>query len=112
VASGQSTVGTVEVLGGRQYTVRTVAFDRELSQTVNVSVGQTVTATVQMPTAKLGVSAVDSLGGLVDHSSVEVISPMTFITFPPKELELLARGYKIGVSVLGKETTTWSTALP
>ncbi|MDT7874116.1 MAG: hypothetical protein RQ859_01930, partial [Pyrobaculum sp.] len=100
-------VGPVEVLGGQQYTVKTAVFGKEFSQTVNVPVGQTVTATVQVPTAKLSVTAVDDDKKPIDNyvSSVELTGPLNLMySKPPKDEELLAGTYNIKVVALGKET--------
>jgi hypothetical protein len=107
VSSGQGTVGPVEVLGGQQYTVKTAVFGKEFSQTVNVPVGQTVTATVQVPTAKLSVTAVDDDKKPIDNyvSSVELTGPLNLMrSEPPKDEEVLAGTYSIKVTALGKET--------
>jgi hypothetical protein len=107
VSSGQGTVGPVEVLGGQQYTVKTVVFGKEFSQTVNVPVGQTVTATVQVPTARLSVTAVDDDKKPIDNyvSSVELTGPLNLMySTPPKDVEVLAGTYSIKVTALGKET--------
>jgi hypothetical protein len=106
VSSGQGTVGPVEVLGGQQYTVKTVVFGKEFSQTVNVPVGQTVTATVQVPTARLSVTAVDDDKKPIDNhvSSVELTGPLNLMySKPPKDVEVLAGTYNIKVVALGKE---------
>jgi hypothetical protein len=106
VSSGQGTVGPVEVLGGQQYTVKTVVFGKEFSQTVNVPVGQTVTATVQVPTARLSVTAVDDDKKPIDNyvSSVELTGPLNLMySTPPKDVEVLAGTYNIKVVALGKE---------
>jgi hypothetical protein len=105
VSSGQGTVGPVEVLGGQQYTVKTSVFGKEFSQTVNVPVGQTVTATVQVPTAKLSVTAVDDDKKPIDNyvSSVELTGPLNLMySKPPKDEEVLAGTYDIKVTALGK----------
>jgi hypothetical protein len=105
VSSGQGTVGPVEVLGGQQYTVKTAVFGKEFSQTVNVPVGQTVTATVQVPTAKLSVTAVDDDKKPIDNyvSSVELTGPLNLMySTPPKDVEVLAGTYDIKVTALGK----------
>jgi hypothetical protein len=107
VASGQGTVGPVEVLGGQQYVVKTVVFGKEFSQTVNVPVGQTVTATVQVPTARLSITVVDDERRPIDKhvSSVELTGPLNLMySEPPKNLEVLAGTYSIKVVVLGRET--------
>jgi len=106
VSSGQGTVGPVEVLGGQQYTVKTSVFGKEFSQTVNVPVGQTVTATVQVPTARLSVTAVDDDKKPIDNhvSSVELTGPLNLMySTPPKDVEVLAGTYSIKVTALGKE---------
>ncbi|MFZ8837868.1 MAG: hypothetical protein ACO2PM_02845, partial [Pyrobaculum sp.] len=106
VSSGQGTVGPVEVLGGQQYTVKTAVFGKEFSQTVNVPVGQTVTATVQVPTARLSVTAVDDDRKPIDNyvSSVELTGPLNLMySTPPKNVEVLAGTYSIKVTALGKE---------
>jgi hypothetical protein len=106
VSSGQGTVGPVEVLGGQQYTVKTSVFGKEFSQTINVPVGQTVTATVQVPTAKLSVTAVDDDKKPIDNyvSSVELTGPLNLMrSKPPKDEEVLAGTYNIKVVALGKE---------
>jgi hypothetical protein len=112
VSSGQGTVGPVEVLGGQQYTVKTVVFGKEFSQTVNVPVGQTVTATVQVPTARLSVTAVDDDKRPIDNyvSSVELTGPLNLMrSTPPKDIEVLAGTYNIKVAALGKEATSQIT---
>jgi hypothetical protein len=107
VASGQGTVGPVEVLGGQQYVVKTVAFGKEFSQTVNVPVGQTVTVQLQVPTARLSITVVDDERRPIDKyvSSVELTGPLNLMySEPPKNLEVLAGTYSIKVVVLGRET--------
>jgi hypothetical protein len=107
VSSGQGTVGPVEVLGGQQYTVKTAVFGKEFSQTVNVPVGQTVTATVQVPTAVLSVTVFDDDKKQIDNyvSSVELTGPLNLMySAPPKNIEVLAGTYNIKVAALGKET--------
>jgi hypothetical protein len=115
VSSGQGTVGPVEVLGGQQYTVKTSVFGKEFSQTVNVPVGQTVTATVQVPTAKLSVTAVDDDKKPIDNyvSSVELTGPLNLMrSKPPKDEEVLAGTYNIKVVALGKEAPASVTLNP
>lgn len=112
VSSGQGTVGPVEVLGGQQYTVKTAVFGKEFSQTVNVPVGQTVTATVQVPTARLSITAVDDDKRPIDNyvSSVELTGPLSLMySTPPKDVEVLAGTYTIKVAALGKEATSQVT---
>jgi|GEM_PF-7011711 len=110
VSSGQGTVGPVEVLGGQQYTVKTVVFGKEFSQTVNVPVGQTITATVQVPTAKLSVTAVDDDKKPIDDkyvTSVKLDGTLQLAFFsPPKEVELPEGTYNIEVTALGKMAST------
>ena len=106
VATGQGTVGPVEVLGGQQYTVKTVVFNKEFVQTVNVPVGQTVTATVQVPTAILSVTVVDDDKKPIDNyvSTVELSGPVPLMySSPPKNVEVLAGTYNIKVVALGKD---------
>jgi len=115
VSSGQGTVGPVEVLGGQQYTVKTAVFGKEFSQTVNVPVGQTVTATVQVPTARLSVTAVDDDKKPIDNyvSSVELTGPLNLMySKPPKDEEVLAGTYNIKVVALGKEAPGSVTLAP
>jgi hypothetical protein len=115
VSSGQGTVGPVEVLGGQQYTVKTSVFGKEFSQTVNVPVGQTVTATVQVPTARLSVTAVDDDKKPIDNyvSSVELTGPLNLMySKPPKDEEVLAGTYNIKVAALGKEAPGSVTLAP
>jgi hypothetical protein len=115
VSSGQGTVGPVEVLGGQQYTVKTAVFGKEFSQTVNVPVGQTVTATVQVPTARLSVTAVDDDKKPIDNyvSSVELTGPLNLMySTPPKDVEVLAGTYNIKVVALGKEAPASVTLNP
>jgi hypothetical protein len=115
VSSGQGTVGPVEVLGGQQYTVKTAVFGKEFSQTVNVPVGQTVTATVQVPTARLSVTAVDDDKKPIDNyvSSVELTGPLNLMySKPPKDEEVLAGTYNIKVVALGKEAQGSVTLKP
>lgn len=115
VSSGQGTVGPVEVLGGQQYTVKTSVFGKEFSQTVNVPVGQTVTATVQVPTARLSVTAVDDDKRPIDNyvSSVELTGPLNLMySTPPKDVEVLAGTYNIKVVALGKEAPASVTLNP
>jgi hypothetical protein len=109
VTSGRGTVGPVEVLGGQQYVVKTVVFGKEFSQTVNVPVGQTVTATVQVPTARLSITAVDEEKKPIDRyvTSVELTGPLNLMySTPPKDLEVLAGTYNIKVAALGKDATS------
>jgi hypothetical protein len=115
VSSGQGTVGPVEVLGGQQYTVKTAVFGKEFSQTVNVPVGQTVTATVQVPTAVLSVTVVDDDRKPIDRyvSSVELTGPLNLMySAPPKNIEVLAGTYNIKVTALGKEALASVTLNP
>jgi ABC-type branched-subunit amino acid transport system substrate-binding protein len=108
VSSGQGTVGPVEVLGGKQYVVKTVVFGKEFSQTVDVPVGQTVTATVKVPTAVLSVTVVDDDKKPIDNyvSSVELTGPLNLMySTPPKNIEVLAGTYNIKVAALGKEAS-------
>ncbi|MFZ8811178.1 MAG: hypothetical protein ACO2PN_24120, partial [Pyrobaculum sp.] len=115
VSSGQGTVGPVEVLGGQQYTVKTAVFGKEFSQTVNVPVGQTVTATVQVPTAVLSVTVVDDDRKPIDRyvSSVELTGPLNLMySTPPKDIEVLAGTYNIKVTALGKEALASVTLNP
>jgi hypothetical protein len=108
VSSGQGTVGPVEVLGGQQYTVKTAVFGKEFSQTVNVPVGQTVTAQVQVPTAVLSITAVDDDKKPIDNyvSSVELTGPLNLMySAPPKNIEVLAGTYNIKVAALGREAS-------
>jgi hypothetical protein len=105
----------VEVLGGQQYTVKTAVFGKEFSQTVNVPVGQTVTATVQVPTARLSVTAVDDDKKPIDNyvSSVELTGPLNLMySTPPKDVEVLAGTYNIKVVALGKEAPASVTLNP
>ncbi len=107
IASGQGTVGPVEVLGDRQYVVKTVAFGKEFSQTVNVPVGQTLPAQVQVPTARLSITVVDDEKKPIDKyvTSVELTGPLNLMySIPPKDIEVLAGTYSIKVVVLGRET--------
>jgi hypothetical protein len=107
VTSGQGTVGPVEVLVDRPYVVKTVVFGKEFSQTVNVQVGQSVTAQVQVLTAVLSVTAVDDDKKPIDNyvSSVELTGPLNLMySTPPKKIEVLAGTYNIKVAALGKET--------
>jgi len=81
-------------------------FGKEFSQTVNVPVGQTITATVQVPTAKLSVTAVDDDKKPIDNyvSSVELTGQQNLMySTPPKNIEVLAGTYNIKVAALGKE---------
>jgi hypothetical protein len=93
----------VEVLGGQQYTVKTVVFGKEFSQTVNVPVGQTVTVRLQVPTAKLSVTVVDDERKPIDRYVTSVEVDGQEYSSPPKNLELLAGTYNIKVNVLGKQ---------
>jgi hypothetical protein len=107
IASGQGVVGPVEVLGDRQYVVKTVAFGKEFSQTVNVPVGQTMPAQVQVPTARLSITVVDDEKKPIDKyvTSVELTGPQNLMySIPPKDIEVLAGTYSIKVVVLGRET--------
>jgi hypothetical protein len=103
VVSGQGRIGPVEVLGGQQYTVKTVVFGKEFSQTVNVPVGQTVTVQLQVPTAKLSVTVVDDERKPIDRYVTSVEVDGQEYSSPPKNLELLAGTYNIKVNVLGKQ---------
>ena len=103
VVSGQGRIGPVEVLGGQQYTVKTVVFGKEFSQTVNVPVGQTVTVRLQVPTAKLSVTVVDDERKPIDRYVTSVEVDGQEYSSPPKNLELLAGTYNIKVNVLGKQ---------
>jgi hypothetical protein len=112
VASGQGTVGPVEVLGGQQYTVKTVVFGKEFSQTVNVPVGQRVTVQLQVPTARLSITVVDDERRPIDKyvSSVELTGSLNLMySEPPKNLEVFAGAYTIKVAALGKEATAQVT---
>ncbi|MFZ8811365.1 MAG: hypothetical protein ACO2PN_25080, partial [Pyrobaculum sp.] len=107
IASGQGTVGPVEVLGDKQYIVRTVAFGNEYSNTVNVPVGQTVPAQVQVPTARLSITVVDDERKPIDKyvTSVELAGPLNLMySIPPKDIEVLEGTYSIKVVVMGRET--------
>jgi hypothetical protein len=103
VVSGQGRIEPVEVLGGQQYTVKTVVFGKEFSQTVNVPVGQTVTVRLQVPTAKLSVTVVDDERKPIDRYVTSVEVDGQEYSSPPKNLELLAGTYNIKVNVLGKQ---------
>ncbi|ABL88282.1 conserved hypothetical protein [Pyrobaculum islandicum DSM 4184] len=114
VTSGQGSIGPVEVLAGT-YTVKTSVFGKEFSQTVNVQPGQTVTAAVQVPTAKLSVTAVDDDKKPLDRyvSSVELTGPLSLMfSTPPKDVEVLAGTYSIKVQALGKEASAQITLNP
>jgi len=111
VTTGQGTVGPVEVLAG-QYTVKTSVFNKEFTQTVNVGVGQTATATIQVPTAKLSITAVDDDKKPIDNyvTYVGLTGPLTLeFTSPPKSVEVLAGSYQVKVSALGKDATAQVT---
>jgi len=115
IASGQGTVGPVEVLGNRSYAVKTVVFGKEFKQTVPVPVGQTVTAQVQVPTARLSITAVDDDKKPIDNyvSAVELTGPLNLMySAPPKKIEVLNGTYNIKVVALGKEATSQVTLKP
>ncbi|MEZ0320227.1 MAG: hypothetical protein ABWK05_09615, partial [Pyrobaculum sp.] len=104
VASGQGTVGPVEVLAG-QYTVKTAALGKTFEETVQVAAGQTVSKVIQVPTAMLSVTAVDDDKKPIDKYVTSVtVGNMVFST-PPKDLELLAGTYTVTVSALGKDAS-------
>jgi hypothetical protein len=107
IASGQGTIGPVEVLGGKQYVVKTVVFGKEFKETSNVPVGQTVNVKVQVPTARLSITVVDDERKPIDKyvTSVELTGELNLMySEPPKNLEVLAGTYSIKVVVMGRET--------
>jgi len=114
VVAGQGTVGPVEVLAG-QYTIKTSTFGKEFTQTVTLRAGEAQTVTVQVPTARLSVVAVDDDRKPIDRyvTAVQVIGPVlqSFST-PPKDLEVLAGQYTVTVSALGKQASTQVTLQP
>ncbi|MEM4765191.1 MAG: hypothetical protein QW598_09855 [Pyrobaculum sp.] len=108
VASGQGTVGPVEVLAG-QYTVRTTALGKTFEDTVQVVAGQTVSKVIQVPTAVLSVTAVDDDKKPIDRYVTSVTVGNLVFSTPPKELELLAGTYTVTVSALGKDASAQVT---
>ncbi len=107
VASDQGTVGPVEVLAG-QYTVKTTVFGQDFTQTVNVGVGQTAQAQIQVPTAKLSITAVDDDKKPIDQyvAQVDITGPLTLsYSTAPKNIEVLAGTYTVKVTALGKDAT-------
>ncbi|AAL63060.1 hypothetical protein PAE0829 [Pyrobaculum aerophilum str. IM2] len=107
VASGQGTVGPVEVLAG-QYTVKTTVFGNDFTHTVNVGVGQTAQAQIQVPTAKLSITAVDDDKKPIDQyvAQVDITGPLTLsYSTAPKNIEVLAGTYTVKVTALGKDAT-------
>jgi hypothetical protein len=107
IASGQGTIGPVEVLGGKQYVVKTVVFGKEFKETYNVPVGQTVNVKVQVPTARLSITVVDDERRPIDKyvTSVELTGELNLMfSEPPKNLEVLEGTYSIKVVVMGRET--------
>ncbi|MEM0484321.1 MAG: hypothetical protein QW434_06450, partial [Pyrobaculum sp.] len=107
VASGQGTVGPVEVLAG-QYTVKTTVFGQDFTHTVNVGVGQTAQAQIQVPTAKLSITAVDDDKKPIDQyvAQVDITGPLTLsYSTAPKNIEVLAGAYTVKVTALGKDAT-------
>ncbi|WP_258870299.1 hypothetical protein [Pyrobaculum aerophilum] len=107
VTSGQGTVGPVEVLAG-QYTVKTTVFGQEFTQTVNVGVGQTAQAQIQVPTARLSITAVDEDMRSIDRyvAEVRITGPIERIySTPPKNEEVLAGTYTVRVFALGRDAS-------
>jgi hypothetical protein len=107
IASGQGTIGPVEVLGGKQYDAKTVVFGKEFKETSNVPVGQTVNVKVQVPTARLSITVVDDERKPIDKyvTSVELTGELNLMySEPPKNLEVLAGTYSIKAVVMGRET--------
>ncbi len=100
-------VGPVEVLAG-QYTVKTTVFGQDFTQTVNVGVGQTAQAQIQVPTAKLSITVLDDDKKPIDQyvSEVHISGPLTLsYSTAPKDIEVLAGTYTVKVTALGKDAT-------
>jgi hypothetical protein len=105
VAAGQGAVGPLEVLSGR-YTVRTWAFGREFSRSVEVSTGQVAVIQVRVPTARLTIAVFDDAGRQIDDlvTAVELAGPLTLaFSSPPKNLEVVAGTYIIKITGPGWE---------
>ncbi len=105
VAVGQGAVGPIEVLSGR-YTVRTWAFGKEFSRSVEVSTGQVAVVQVRVPTARLTIAVFDDAGRQIDDlvTAVELAGPLTLaFSSPPKNLEVLAGIYTIKIAGPGWE---------
>jgi hypothetical protein len=105
VAAGQGAVGPLEVLSGR-YTVRTWAFGKEFSRSVEVSTGQVAVIQVRVPTARLTIAVFDDAGRQIDDlvTAVELAGPLTLgFSSPPKNLEVLAGTYTIKITGPGWE---------
>ncbi len=105
VAAGQGAVGPIEVLSGR-YTVRTWAFGKEFSRSVEVSTGQVAVIQVRVPTARLTIAVFDDAGRQIDDlvTAVELAGPLTLaFSSPPKNLEVLAGTYTIKITGPGWE---------
>jgi branched-chain amino acid transport system substrate-binding protein len=111
VAAGQGEVGPLEVLSGR-YTVRTWAFGREFSRSVEVSTGQIAVIQVRVPTARLTIAVFDDAGRQIDDlvTAVELAGPLALgFSSPPKNLEVLAGTYTIKITGPGWEGATQVT---
>jgi len=70
---------------------------------------------VQVPTARLSVTAVDDDKKPIDNyvSSVELTGPLNLMySTPPKDVEVLAGSYSIKVAALGKEAPASVTLNP
>jgi hypothetical protein len=105
VAAGQGAVGPLEVLSGR-YTVRTWAFGKEFSRSVEVSTGQVAVIQVRVPTARLTIAVFDDAGRQIDDlvTAVELAGPLTLsFSSPPKNQEVLAGTYTIKITAPGWE---------
>jgi hypothetical protein len=105
VAAGRGSLPDVEVLGGRAYAVRAVAFGREFRQDVTVGVGEAKSVELRVPTARLSVVAVDDQGRPINArvTYVEVIGPLNVtLPAPPRDLELLAGDYEVRVAAMGR----------
>ncbi|MGC9171142.1 MAG: hypothetical protein ACP5HD_10460 [Thermoproteus sp.] len=105
VASGNGTVGPLEVLAGN-YVVAAEAFGRKFEKTVVVKAGEAVDIAVLIPTANLSIVVVDSSGRQIQPSEVLLEGPISMsFQKPPAELELLAGNYTVEVLTEGKNIT-------
>lgn len=104
-ATGRGAVGA-EVLPSR-YTVKTTAFGREYTQTVEVKPGQNQTLTMQVPTAVLNIVVLDDDRRPIDRyvTAAVITGPVAVeLSTPPRRLEVPPGKYTIRVTALGRES--------
>ncbi|AEA12403.1 hypothetical protein TUZN_0920 [Thermoproteus uzoniensis 768-20] len=105
VASGNGTVGPLEVLAGN-YVVAAKAFGKKFEKAVVVEAGEVVNAVVQIPTANLSIVVVNSSGRQIQPSEVLLEGPISMsFQKPPAGLELLAGNYTVEILTEGKNIT-------